>query len=98
MDVTIKDLLEAKLYDSEGALLSDALRHLLRSRPDLRIKVAVYRYQHDDISLARAAYLAGVSWQQMREILLEQGVSLRLGPESISEARAEVATLRKSLQ
>ena len=36
--------------------------------------LAVYRYQHEAISLAKAASLAGVSWAQMKEILLEQGI------------------------
>jgi len=95
--VSIKDLINAKVYDSEQAVLEDALRHLLRARPDLRLRVAIYRYQHDEISLAKAAHLAGVSWQQMRDILLEQGVPVRLGPDSLAEAEAEVATLRKHL-
>jgi len=95
--VTAQDLVEAKLYDSEQAVMQDALRRLVRSRPDLRARVAILRYQRDKISLAKAAALAGVSWQQMREILQEQGISLRLGPDTISEAQAEVNTLRQHL-
>jgi predicted HTH domain antitoxin len=95
--LSVKDLIDAKVYDDEQAVLQDALRHLLRARPDLRLRVAIYRYQHDEISLAKAAHLAGVSWQQMRDILLEQGVPVRLGPDSLAEAEAEVATLRKHL-
>ncbi|MBI3764186.1 MAG: UPF0175 family protein [Chloroflexi bacterium] len=95
--LTIKDLIDAKAYDSEQSVVQDALRHLLRSRPDLRVRVAIHRYRHDDISLAKAAHLAGVSWQQMRELLLEQGVPLRLGPETLGEAKAEVTALRQHL-
>lgn len=95
--LSVKDLIDAKVYDSEHAVLQDALRHLLRARPDLRLRVAIHRYQHDQISLAKAAHLAGVSWQQMRDILLEQGVPVRLGPETLAEAEAEVATLRQHL-
>jgi predicted HTH domain antitoxin len=95
--LSVKDLIDAKVYDDEQAVLQDALRHLLRARPDLRLRVAIYRYQHNEISLAKAAHLAGVSWQQMRDILLEQGVPVRLGPDSLAEAEVEVATLRKHL-
>jgi predicted HTH domain antitoxin len=95
--LSAKDLVEAKVYENEQAVLQDALRHLLRARPDLRLKVALYRYQHDGISLAKAAHLAGVSWQQMREVLLEQGIAVQLGPESLAEAEAEVAALRQHL-
>ena len=92
--VSVKDLVEARLYPSEEDVIQDALRHLLRSRGDLRIQVAVHRYQTEDISLAKAASLAGVSWAQMNDILLEQGIQPRLGPETLAEAEAEVQALR----
>jgi Arc/MetJ-type ribon-helix-helix transcriptional regulator len=41
--VTVHDLVEARLYESEDAVIHDALRHLLRAWPDLRINLAVHR-------------------------------------------------------
>ncbi len=93
--ITVKDLVEAKAYDNEQSALDDAVRCLLRSRPDLRIRVATRRYQSGEISLAKAAYLAGVSWQQMREILVQQGTALHLGPENKEDADEEVSVLRR---
>lgn len=92
---TVHDLVAARLYDSEAAVVQDALRHLLRARPDLRMNLAIHRYQTEAISLARAASEAGVSWAQMREILVERGVPLRLGPETLEEAKNEAQTLRE---
>jgi len=89
-----RELVDARLYDSEEEAIRDALRHLLRARPEVKIQLAVHRYQVEGLSLARAAELAGVSWAQMREILCEKGVEPRLGPESLDEARQEVETLR----
>ncbi|MBI4603019.1 MAG: hypothetical protein HY721_13760 [Planctomycetes bacterium] len=59
--ITMKDLIEAKAYEDERSALDDALRCLLRCRPELRQRVAVHQYRTGDVSLARAAYLAGVS-------------------------------------
>ncbi len=95
---TPQSLVDARLYDSEADVMRDALRYLLRARPDLRINLAVYRYATEDISLAKAAHLAGVSWHTMRDILRERGVSLRLGTETIDEARMEVQTLADHLR
>jgi len=92
-----RDFVEARLYESEDEVIRDALRHLLRARPDVRIRLAVYRYQAEDLSLARAADLAGVSWAQMREILVERGISPRLGPETLEEAEKEIGALRDFL-
>jgi predicted HTH domain antitoxin len=89
-----RDLVRARLYGSEEEVVRDALRHLLRARPDARVHVAVHRYQTEGLSLAKAADLAGVSWAQMREILLEKGVQPRLGPETLQEAEEEAQALR----
>ncbi len=89
-----QDFVEAKLYDTEEDVIQDALRHLLRGRPDLRIQLAIFRYQTEQISLAKAANVAGVSWAQMKEILLERSIQPRLGSETIEEAQAEVQALR----
>jgi predicted HTH domain antitoxin len=92
--VTVKDLVAAHLYATEDEVMQDALRHLLRSRPDMRISLAVHRYQTEQLSLAQAASLAGVSWPHMRDILVERGTPLRLGPETLADAEAEVAASR----
>ena len=93
----IDDLVDARLYESRDEAIQDALRHLLRARPDLRVQLAIHRYETDAISLAAAANMAGVSWDQMRHILTEQGIQARLGPATMDEARAEVRALRDHL-
>ncbi|MFZ4850149.1 MAG: UPF0175 family protein [Caldilinea sp.] len=63
-----------------------------KNQSDLRIATAVQLYQTEELSLAKAASLAGVSWEQMKAILLAQGIQPRLGPTTIAEA--EVQALR----
>ncbi len=92
--LTTRDFVQARIYASEDEVIHDALRHLLRARPEARIRLAVYRYRSEEISLARTAELAGVSWDQMREILLEAGIRPRLGPETVAEAETEAQALR----
>jgi len=92
--MSVQDFVEARLYEDEAAVIRDALRHLLRARADLRIQLAIHRYQVEEISLARAASLAGVSWAQMKDILVEHGIQPRLGPETMAEAKEEVKALR----
>lgn len=96
--IKTRDFVEARLYKSEEDVIQDALRHLLRARPELRIQLAIHRYQTENLSLAKAASLAGVSWAQLKDILLECGVQPRLGPETLEEAETEAQTLRDYLQ
>ena len=41
--VNARDLVEAQLYETEQDVIEDALRHLLRARPELRLQLAVHR-------------------------------------------------------
>lgn len=90
-----KDFVAAGLYDSEKSVIEDAVRALLSEKPQLRLEIALYRYRTEDISLAKAAALAGVSWERMREILLSRGVQLRLGPETEAEAVEEARAMER---
>ncbi len=92
-----QDFVRANLYSDERSVIQDALRSLLQTRPALRMELAVYRYRSGAISLGKAANLAGVSFEQMREILLSRGIELKLGPETMEDAQAEFETLRSHL-
>ena len=87
----------ARLYSSQEAVIEDALRSLLQEKPQLRVAVAIYRYQTEELSLAKAAHLAGVSFDRMKELLLSRGVQLRLGPMDDAEIAEEVNTLERLL-
>jgi len=93
----VRDLVEAHVYENEDEAIQDAVRHLLRARPEAKVQVAVHRYQTEGLSLGAAAELAAVSWAQMRQILTERGIELRLGPGSREEAEGEIQTLREFL-
>ena len=93
MSVNIQDLIDAGVFPDADAAVREALRVLWQERPGIRIDVAVHRYATEPISVAKAAAIAGVSFDRMKEILAERGVELRLGPETVDEARQEVDTL-----
>lgn len=90
MHVTTQALVDAKLYPNQEAVIQDALRSLLHEKPHLRVELAVRSYQDQEISLARAAQLARLSFDHMREILVKRGIQVHLGSEDAAEARQEV--------
>jgi predicted HTH domain antitoxin len=95
--ITTENLVEAGLYPDEQSVIDEALRVLWQERPQLRIDWAVHHYQTEDISLAKAAALAGTSYDHMRETLVKRGIQPRLGPESIEEALDELRVLKETL-
>ena len=87
-------LLKIGVYRSEGEVLKDALRQLLLARPGYRIDIAVKLYADDKISLGKAAELAGISFDEMKEVLMQRGIKPKLGTRTISEALDEIDVLR----
>jgi predicted HTH domain antitoxin len=96
MSTDVKELVEAGIYPDADAAVEEALRVLWQERPDVRIKVAVHRYQLESLSVAKAASIAGVSFDRMKEILSQRGISIGLGPTTVAEAREEFDNLQQN--
>jgi predicted HTH domain antitoxin len=90
-------LINAGLYKSEDEVIHDALDHLLKDNPEYRLRVAIYRYQTEEISLGKAAEIAGLYWEDMKDVLIRNGIKPELGPESIEEAQNDYLTIRNFL-
>lgn len=90
----IEGAVKAGVFESK----SDALRHFAREyfadHPNERIAAAVALYEDGDITLGMAARLADVNRFEMRDILREHGVELRIGlmDENDAEYEAQAAT------
>jgi predicted HTH domain antitoxin len=95
MGINVQVLVDAGIYPDADAAVREALRVLWQERPSIRIDVAAHQYQTEPISIARAAAIAGVSFDRMKDILAERGIEIRLGPETIEEARNEVDNARR---
>ena len=87
--VSVHDFVQARLYENEDEVVRDALRFLLRERPDLRIGLAVYRYQAEELSLARAAAL-GERMVLYFGMNLDYGAAYGIFGEEIFEGLADL--------
>jgi predicted HTH domain antitoxin len=91
--VTPYALVEAGLYPDETTVIQEAMRALWHEHPQLKVDWAIYQYQTQNISLAKAAALANVCFDRMKELLIQRGIQPRLGPETLAEAREELDAL-----
>ena len=94
MMITPHALVEAGIYPDEQTVIREAIRALWQERPQVKIEWAIHQYQTQDISLAKAATLANVCFDRMKEILLQRGIQPRLGAETLNEARQELEALQ----
>lgn len=66
-------------FESEEELLEEAFRALLEKRPEIRVELAIEQYKSGNVSLNRAAELAGYSAEEFKQILRDRGVSRDVG-------------------
>lgn len=90
----VQDFMAAGLYDSPEEVIREALRSLTQVHPEYKIKIAVARYRQGMLSIAKAAQIAGVSGEQMKDLLWAHVVEPELGPADVQEVREEVEVLR----
>ncbi|NCO37678.1 MAG: hypothetical protein AUJ96_07245 [Armatimonadetes bacterium CG2_30_66_41] len=90
-------LVESRLYPSQQAVVRDALRSLLHEKPQLRVELALRRYVAEDLSVGKTAHLAGLSFDRTKELLVQRGIEPRLGPDTVEDAREEIAALERML-
>lgn len=92
-----RELVELDLYKDEQAVIEDGVRHILRTHPEYKIEIAVKRYKEEAISLGKAADFAGLSLEDMKEILRTRGVALK-GPASREEIKEDAGQARDALR
>jgi len=75
VDENVELLRKAGAYEDDTAVLEDAIRTLLRTKPGLRTELAVEKYRKGRVSLNRAAQIAGLSPMAFRELLDDREIS-----------------------
>lgn len=93
----VAQLVRARLFPDEQSVLRSAMRPLFEAKPELKRKMVVSAYGEGDISLGKAAQIMGVCQEEMKEIILESGGRIHLGPRSGEELKQDVANARSDL-
>lgn len=92
-----KELVDLALYKDEQEVIDEGVRYILRAHPEYRMEIAIKRYKEEAVSLGRAADLAGISLEEMKEVLRSRGVALK-GPESKAEIKEDAERAREALR
>lgn len=79
VDENIELLRKSGRFDTEEEFLEEALRALLEKRPELRTELAIEQFKTGEVSINRAADLAGYSSEEFKELLRDRGVDRDVG-------------------
>lgn len=90
----IKGSVDAGIFENKSDAIRHALRDYFNEHEDARLAAAIHLYERGEISLGKAARLAGVSRFDMPDILREHGVEVKLGPDDMEDAKREIDVAR----
>lgn len=77
----INALIKANYYSSMSDAIKDAFRALFEMKPNLRIISAQLLYKNNEVSLSKAAEIAGVSIEDFKEMLTSVGIERVIEPD-----------------
>ena len=84
-------------YPSKNDLIEDALRALLRAKPELKRDVAIELYKKKEVSLSRAAEICGLNIEEFKESLKERGITIQIPSIPAEEVDKEVARILEAV-
>lgn len=90
---------ELGVYKDKNDFIIDAINVLLSSNRELRISIACKLYGDEEISLGKSAEIVDVSIEEMKDILSERGINLKIGtsvPNTRKRVHAVLSMLRGS--
>lgn len=70
----MKALVSGGYYSSKVELIRDAVINLFRGNAELNINAAMELYRKGEVSLSKAAEIAGVTTIEFKEILAKRGI------------------------
>lgn len=91
-------LVEAGLYGNMSELIREAVRQYVENQRLSSVDIAVELYKKEKVSLGKAAAIAGVSYDEMLDILYLRGVQPKFGPGTVKEAQKEIEGARVLLK
>jgi Arc/MetJ-type ribon-helix-helix transcriptional regulator len=84
----IDAIIRAGYYDNRSELIRDALRSFMSRKSHVRLVAALKLYEQGKATIARAAEIAGMPYEDMKNILEEEGLIRRGRPGKKHDMRA----------
>jgi predicted HTH domain antitoxin len=94
-DHELSAMVRAGCFGSEAEAVQEAVQTLLSVRPHLRVEAAIRRYLDEEITLGRAAEIAGVTRWRFQELLAQRGIRITVEAASATELDKAVDRLRR---
>lgn len=94
----IRAVISAGYYSNKSEVVRDALRNLFEEKKQLRIAASVEMYKKGEITLSKAAEIAGMTSFEFKELLIERGIKIVIpggSKQELDKGVMKIKALRK---
>ena len=88
-------MVRAGCFASEEDAVREAVLTMFAVKPQLRMEAAIQRYLDGEITLGRAAELAGMTRWRFQELLVQRGIRIEIETRPAKELDEAVERIRK---
>lgn len=81
----VKALVSGGYYSSEIEVIKDAVKRLFRENAELNINAAIELYKKGQVSLSKAAGIAGMTTVEFKEVLGKRGIAREIEARPTAE-------------
>ncbi|HDN65438.1 MAG TPA: hypothetical protein ENF23_03945 [Methanosarcinales archaeon] len=75
----VNALIEGGYYPNKAEFVEDAISAFFELRKDMKIASVIELYKKEEISISKAAELAGLDMEEMKRVLVGEGVGIKRG-------------------
>jgi predicted HTH domain antitoxin len=96
-ELELNALVKAGIFRNRTEAVREALRVLFATRPQLSVEAAIQLYREGDVTLGRAAEIAGITRWEFETLLADRGIVRLVTPDSTEELEQQVERLQQRL-
>lgn len=94
LEKEVNALIDSGLYPDSHAVMIDALENLVQIKKTSRLDAAIQSYRNGEVTLSRAAELAGIHRFEFEEVLKARGMVKEVKVDSVEELEAGVSVIK----
>ena len=96
-ELELNALVKAGVFRNRSEAVKEALRLLFASRPQLNVEAAIQLYREGQVTLGRAAEIAGITRWEFETLLADRGITRSVTSDPTEALERQVERLQPGL-
>jgi predicted HTH domain antitoxin len=96
-ELELNALVKAGIFRNKAEGIKEALQLLFATRPQLSVEAAIQLYREGEVTLGRAAEIAGITRWEFETLLVDRGIARSVTSDPTQELERQVKRLQQEL-